>query len=188
MSDIPPDPSPRDLIAPVSPSMRERARVPFPTWRWVCARLYRLVAFGFGSGLLRPGSGTWGTLLAWPIWLLVAPHLSDRIIGVLLLVAFAYGCLACTRAGDELGEPDHVGMVWDEMVAFWIVLWLTPATLGSQALAFVAFRFFDTVKPPPIRYFDARLKGGIGVMFDDLLAAAYTLLLMALAVRFGLIA
>jgi phosphatidylglycerophosphatase A len=186
MSEQRPDPL---TPVPVSPSMRERAGVAFPTWRWTCARLYRLVAFGFCSGLLRPGSGTWGTLLAWPLWRLCAPHIvSDRAMGVLLLLFFAYGCWACTRAGKELGEPDHVGMVWDEMVAFWIVLWLVPPSLGAQALAFVLFRIFDTVKPPPIRYVDARLKGGFGVMSDDILAAAYTLLVMALAVRFGVIA
>jgi phosphatidylglycerophosphatase A len=185
MSEQRPDPL---TPVPISPSMRDRARVAFPTWRWTCSRLYRLVAFGFGSGLLRPGSGTWGTLLAWPLWRIAAPHIvSDRAMGVLLLLFFVYGCWACTRAGKELGEPDHVGMVWDEMVAFWIVLWLVPPTLGSQALAFVLFRIFDTVKPPPIRYFDARFKGGFGVMWDDILAAAYTLLVMALAVRFGVI-
>ena len=80
------------------------------------------------------------------------------------------------------------GLPLPPIVAFWIVLWLVPPTLGAQALAFVLFRIFDTVKPPPIRYFDARFKGGFGVMWDDILAAAYTLLIMALAVRFGVIA
>jgi phosphatidylglycerophosphatase A len=71
------------------------------------------------------------------------------------------------------------------MAAFWLVLWLVPGGWLSQTCAFVLFRIFDIVKPPPIRYFDARMKNGIGVMWDDLLAAAYTLLVMAIAVRMG---
>ncbi|SAI27746.1 phosphatidylglycerophosphatase [Bordetella ansorpii] len=168
-------------------SMRARARVAFPSWRWVRSDPGRLMVFGFGSGLLRPGSGTWGTLLAWPIWALAAPMAPDLALGIFLAIAFAYGCWACTRVGHELGVDDHVGMVWDEMVAFWLVLWLTPQTLAAQAMAFVLFRFFDTVKPPPIRYFDQHMKGGFGVMWDDIVAAAYTLLVLAIAVRTGVI-
>ena len=101
---------------------------------------------------------------------------------------FLYGCWACDRVGRELHQPDHVGMVWDEMVAFWLVLWLTPAGWLPQAVAFVLFRAFDIVKPPPIKFFDARLKGGFGVMWDDIVAAGYALLIMALAVRTGVFA
>jgi phosphatidylglycerophosphatase A len=79
-----------------------------------------------------------------------------------------------------------VGIVWDEFVAFWLVLWLVPDSFTAQAVAFVLFRFFDTVKPPPIRQVDARFKGGVGVMLDDLLAAGYTLLVMAILVRVGI--
>lgn len=166
-------------------SMRARARVAYPSWRWVRADPGRLLVFGFGSGLIRPGSGTWGTLLAWVMWAVAAPMAPDLALGLFLLAAFAYGCWACGRVGREMGVDDHVGMVWDEMVAFWLVLWLTPQTLEAQATAFVLFRFFDTVKPPPIRYFDAHLKGGFGAMWDDLLAAAYSLLIMAVVVRIG---
>ena len=71
------------------------------------------------------------------------------------------------------------------MVAFWLVLWLVPDTLAAQAVAFVLFRFFDVTKPPPIRQVDARLKSGTGVMVDDILAAGYTLLVMAVLIRLG---
>ncbi|MFJ1302851.1 phosphatidylglycerophosphatase A [Pseudomonadota bacterium AL_CKDN230030165-1A_HGKHYDSX7] len=172
---------------PQSPSMRERARAIYPSWLWVRTDPHRMLAFGLGSGLLRPASGTWGTLLAWAIWVLV-PAMPDAAMAVLLVLTFAYGCWACERVGRELGVSDHVGMVWDEMGAFWLVLWLIPATLTAQALAFGLFRLFDIVKPPPIKYVDARLKGGFGVMFDDLLAAAYTLLVMAILLRTGVIA
>ena len=78
-------------------------------------------------------------------------------------------------------------MVWDEMVAFWLVLWFTPDTLWAQAIAFGLFRLFDIVKPPPIRYFDARLKNGFGVMWDDIVAALYALLVLAVLQRVGLL-
>jgi phosphatidylglycerophosphatase A len=168
-----------------SVSMRERQRVAYPSFAWICGAPSRFVAFGLGSGLVRPASGTWGTVLAWLIWLAVARWFSDPVLGLLLALALAYGCWACHRAGQELNAPDHVGMVWDEMVAFWLVLWLTPGSWIAQTCAFVLFRVFDIAKPPPIRYFDARMKNGVGVMWDDLLAAAYTLLVMAIAVRFG---
>jgi phosphatidylglycerophosphatase A len=167
--------------------MRERSRAGYPSQARVCRDPGRLIAFGLGSGLVRPASGTWGTLLAWAIWVAAAPAASDLAIGVFLALAFLYGCWACDRVGRELQQPDHVGMVWDEMVAFWLVLWLTPAGLLSQALAFVLFRTFDIVKPPPIKFFDARLKGGFGVMWDDIVAAGYALLIMALVVRTGVL-
>lgn len=157
-----------------------------PTWRWMTQRFSRIIAFGFGAGLLRPAPGTWGTLAAWWIW--AAFEMRDWpawLVGACLLGAFALGCWACENSGRALGVADHGGMVWDEMVAFWLVLWLVPAGLLSQALAFLLFRCFDILKPPPIRHFDRRLKGGFGVMFDDLLAAFYTVLAFALLLRFG---
>jgi len=90
---------------------------------------------------------------------------------------------ACEITGRHLGIADHGGMVWDEVVAFLLVLAFVPQELAWQAAAFVAFRFFDIAKPPPIRHFERRYSGGFGVMFDDLLAAVYTLLLLALIRR-----
>lgn len=147
----------------------------------------RIVALGFGSGLLRPGPGTWGTVLAWALWALGARHLGDAVIAAGLVALFALGCWCCQRTGQDMGEPDSSTMVWDEMVAFWLVLWLTPDSLLAQAVAFAAFRFFDIIKPPPIRYFDKHLKHGFGVMWDDLLAAGYSLLLLAILVRTGVL-
>ncbi|MBP6706556.1 MAG: phosphatidylglycerophosphatase A, partial [Achromobacter sp.] len=92
--------------------MRERRRAAYPTLAWVCRDPGRLIAFGLGSGLIRPASGTWGTLLAWIIWVAAAPAASDLMIGVFLALAFLYGCWACDRVGRELQQPDHVGMVW----------------------------------------------------------------------------
>ena len=165
--------------------VRTRHHTQWPSVKWVFSDPGRLMMFGLGSGLLRPGSGTWGTLVAWLLWVLASPGASDVAIGIFLLVALLYGCWAADVVGKALYTPDHVGIVWDEFVAFWIVLWLIPNTLPAQVLGFVLFRFFDVVKPPPIRQADAKFKGGVGVMLDDVLAAGYTLLAMALLIRFG---
>ncbi len=138
-------------------------------------RLARIIAFGFGSGLLRPAPGTWGTLLAWLLWVIGLAHLPGWGVAAFLAVALAYGVWACERVGQELGVPDHSGMVWDEMVAFWLILWLIPGSLFGQAFAFVLFRVFDITKPRPIAQLDRRFKSGMGVMLDDLVAAVYAL-------------
>lgn len=158
-------------------SRRSLQTVPVrPTAGWMLGRLARIVAFGFGTGLLRPAPGTWGTLGAWALWALVVSHFAPWGVALLLVGGFLYGSWACDTVGRELGVSDHGGMVWDEMIAFWLVLWLVPGDIFSQALAFVLFRTFDIIKPAPIGYFDRRFKSGFGVMLDDLLAALYTLL------------
>jgi len=152
------------------------------TLRWVYASPPRLLAFGFGVGLLRPAPGTWGTLLAWGLWPVLA-RLPDGWLLAMLVAGFALGAWACHSTGKALGQADHASMVWDEMLAFWLVLWLIPPVLSAQALAFGLFRAFDILKPPPIRTFDRRWKNGFGVMWDDLLAAAYTVLVMVVLYR-----
>jgi phosphatidylglycerophosphatase A len=141
-----------------------------------------LVAFGFGAGLAPFAPGTFGTALGWAIgWALGGVHAG--IFFSVVLAFFVLGLWACEVTGRHLGVADHGGMVWDEVVAFLLVLAIVPAELGWQAAAFVAFRFFDIAKPPPIRSFERRYGGGFGVMFDDLVAAAYALLVLALAKR-----
>jgi len=157
-----------------------------PRLRWLLASPPRLLAFGFGAGLLRPAPGTWGTLLAWILWFGLG-RLPDVWIASVLVVSLAAGSWACHVTGRALGKPDHSGMVWDEIVAFWLVLWLSPAGLAAQAVAFLLFRGFDIAKPAPIRFFDQRFKHGFGVMCDDLLAAVYTLLVMAVLARTGVL-
>lgn len=144
-----------------------------PSLSWMGRRLARIVAFGLGSGLLRPAPGTWGTLLAWLLWVVGLAHLGSVTLGLFLALAFVYGVWACGRVGQELGKPDHGGMVWDEMVAFWLLLWVIPGSLFAQALAFVLFRLFDITKPRPIAQLDRHFKSGFGVMVDDLIAALY---------------
>jgi phosphatidylglycerophosphatase A len=152
-----------------------------PTVALLLAHPAHFIALGFGTGLAPVGPGTVGTLLAIPLYSVLARWLGP--IGVLGLVPalFALGAWACGRTGRALGAADHPGMNWDEIVAFLLVLVFVPPGLAWQAAAFFAFRLFDIAKPPPIRYFDRTLKGGFGVMFDDLLAAFYTLLALAVA-------
>jgi phosphatidylglycerophosphatase A len=156
---------------------------PRPNWAFATQSSAHMIALGFGSGLMRPAPGTWGTIFGWVTFNYFLASLSSYTQGLVIAAAFAIGVWACGAAGKALGVIDHGAWVWDEVVAFWLVLWLLPASFTSQAWAFVLFRFFDIVKPPPIRQFDAQLKSGFGVMFDDLLAAGYTLLVVALWVR-----
>ena len=155
-----------------------------PDLRYVLAHPLRLVAFGFGAGLSPFAPGTVGTLVGFPLfWLITQAQPGALAFFGLVLLLFALGVAAAGRVGGELGVADHGGIVWDEIVAFLLILWFTPQTIGGWTAAFFLFRFFDVVKPFPIRHFDERLKNGFGVMFDDLLAALYTVL--ALKFLFG---
>lgn len=155
-----------------------------PTWRFVLSRPAYFIAFGFGAGLAPVAPGTFGTLLAFPLYWLLFPQAGALEFLLLILALFVLGAWACEMTGRALGVSDHGGMVWDETVAFLLVLFFVPATPATpywQAAAFLLFRLFDIVKPPPIRYYDRTLKSGFGVMFDDLIAAFYTLLILAIA-------
>ncbi len=151
-----------------------------PGWRFLFSHPAYLLAFGFGSGLARKAPGTFGTLVAFPMYWYLAPRLTDAVFLLVLIWSFAIGVWVCDKTGKALGVPDHGGIVWDEIAAFMLVLFFTPPGWQWSLLAFVLFRFFDIVKPQPIRYFDSNWHGGLGVMFDDLLAAGYTLLCLAL--------
>ena len=141
------------------------------------------IALGFGAGLSRFAPGTAGTLVAFPIWWLIGGAYAPLVLLGFLALLFAVGVWACTRTGRDLGISDHGAMCWDEIVAFLLVLAMVPEDPWWQAAAFFLFRAFDVVKPSPIREFELRFKGGFGVMFDDLLAAGYTLLVLALFKR-----
>ena len=151
-----------------------------PGWRFLFSKPAHFLAFGFGSGLFREAPGTAGTLAAFPIFWLLAPLLSNYLFVAALAIAFAIGIWACGVTGKALGESDYGGIVLDEIVSFMLVLFFTPPGWEWAFLAFVLFRFFDIAKPPPIHYFDSNWQGGLGVMFDDLLAAGYTLMCLAL--------
>ena len=163
----------------------QTAMVRRPNSRFMLAHPAHLIAQGFGSGLSPIMPGTSGTLFAWWSYVLLSARWPEWFIathwGIIILISFGVGTWACGKTGRNLGVADHGSMVIDEIVAFWLVLLLLmPANFSTQCWAFVWFRFFDMVKPPPIGYFDRRLKGGFGVMWDDIVAAFFTLLVFAL--------
>jgi phosphatidylglycerophosphatase A len=144
------------------------------------------IALGFGSGLSPFAPGTAGTLWAWLSFLVLQRWLAPGELGGLIAAAAVVGWWACTVTAKNMRVADPGSIVWDEVVAFWFVLWLlAPATPGTQLAAFVLFRFFDAVKPGPVAWADQYFKGfnargGFGIVFDDLVAAFCTLLVMAL--------
>jgi phosphatidylglycerophosphatase A len=153
-----------------------------------------VLALGFGSGLSPKAPGTVGTLWAWVSFALLSPWMNDARWGVLIAVALAGGVWACAVTARNLGTRDPSCIVWDEVVAFWMVLWLvTPTDWDEQLLAFGLFRLFDIAKPGPVGWADNLFHGenpattpwgwtraGWAIMLDDLVAAACTLLVIAL--------
>ena len=152
-----------------------------PDWRWMTSHPAYVLAFGLGTGLSPKAPGTVGTLLGFPLYFLLAAALPWPAVLLALLLAFVVGVKLCDMAGKAVGVADHGGIVWDEIVAMALVLCFTPSGLGWWIGGFVAFRFFDILKPWPIRYFDRHWKNGFGVMFDDLLAAGYAILAIRVA-------
>lgn len=156
-----------------------------PDWRFLFTSPWHLIALGFGSGLPRFAPGTWGTVFAWVSFILLDRWLDTTGWAVVIAAGLLVGAYASQRTGARLGIVDSGHIVIDEIVAFWLVLWLLPqrAPAWLAALAFLLFRVFDIAKPAPIRRLDARIKNGFGVMLDDLLAAFYTLLVIAIVWR-----
>jgi len=141
------------------------------------------IALGFGAGLAPVASGTFGTLLAIPIAAVLRTYLSDALFGAAIVMLALVGVWAAQVAGRNLGVSDHGSIVWDEVVVFLVVLFFVGGEVWRVAVAFAVFRFFDIVKPPPIRQLDRTFKNGVGVMADDLLAAGYTLVVLAILYR-----
>ena len=150
-----------------------------------------LISLGFGSGLSPVAPGTVGTLWAWASFALLSQRLGDMQWAVLLLGGTLVGWWACTRTAQAMRTADPGAVVWDEVLAFWAILWVvTPAGWWTQFVAFVLFRFFDAVKPGPVGWADRLFKPragqppgwaqGLGILFDDLIAALCTLIVMAL--------
>jgi len=154
-----------------------------PNTRFAFNHPAHAIALGFGAGLSRRAPGTAGTLLAWALGWLLLDDQAPVVQFAVLAVAFVLGIWACGLTGRHLGVADHGAMVWDEVVAFLVVLVVLPKTLAWQAAGFVLFRAFDIVKPPPIRWLERSLHGGLGVMADDILAAGYTLLCLSIVKR-----
>jgi phosphatidylglycerophosphatase A len=141
------------------------------------------LAFGFGSGLSPLAPGTMGTLAAIPFALLLKMLPMTGFWAVLVLL-FAFGVYLCGVTGKRLGQHDPGGIVWDEMVAYWLTVAFLPVTWQWFLAAFVLFRVFDIVKPWPIPWVERQFGGGLGIMLDDIVAALYAMLILFLAGRY----
>lgn len=144
-----------------------------PDARFLLSHPAHFIALGFGSGLAPVAPGTFGTLAGLALYWLLALVAPPLVIAFLAIPAFFLGVWACERTGRDLGVQDHGAMVWDEIVAFLPLAALASSSLMLQAVAFVLFRLFDIWKPYPIRLVEKNVKGGMGVMVDDLMAGAY---------------
>jgi phosphatidylglycerophosphatase A len=131
-----------------------------------------LLAFGFGSGLAPKAPGTFGTLVALPLYLVMQGLPLPAYLG-LLVVGFLFGIWICGRTSEDLGVHDHGGIVWDEIIGYLLTMAFAPPGWIWLLIGFLLFRFFDILKPWPIRWFDRRVPGGFGIMLDDLLAGVY---------------
>jgi phosphatidylglycerophosphatase A len=138
------------------------------------------LALGLGSGLSRYAPGTAGTVVAVPLGLLLK-QLPPSLFWIALTALFLAGIPICGAAARMIGRDDPGNIVWDEMVGFWLTVALLPVTWAWWLAGFLAFRFFDILKPWPIRRLEKQFGGGLGIMLDDVLAGAYAMLLLALA-------
>ena len=157
-----------------------------PSVKFMLSHPAHFIALGFGSGLSPVAPGTAGTLWGWLSFLVLQRWLGDAQMGLLMGVSAVVGWWACTVTAQHMNVADPGSIVWDEIVAFWLVLWLVmPAGFVGQLVAFGLFRFFDAAKPGPVGWADKSFKGlnargGFGILFDDVVAAFCTLLVIAL--------
>lgn len=146
-------------------------KVPASVWR----NPVHFAAFGFGSGAAPVAPGTFGTLAAVLLYLpLQYLHWFSYLL--VIVVAFVVGVAICERTSRDIGVHDHGGIVWDEFVGYWLAMLFAPQGWGWIVTGFVLFRFFDIVKPWPISVLDKQVKGGLGIMVDDVVAGLYALL------------
>jgi phosphatidylglycerophosphatase A len=139
----------------------------------------QFLALGFGSGLAPKAPGTFGTLAAIPIFLLMA-SLSPPIFALIVVIMTVVGIPICQKTADAAGVHDHGAIVWDEIVGFLITMFMVPVSWSSVLVGFALFRLFDIFKPWPISYIDKNVHGGLGIMLDDVLAGLFALACMHL--------
>ena len=153
-----------------------------PNFKLLVSHPVHFFSLGFGSGLAPRAPGTFGTIVGLPLfWLISSYSLSVKL--AIIAALFVLGIYCCDKTGKALGVADHGAIVWDEIVAMMLVLVFAPLTWLGWLVALCLFRLFDIWKPFPIHYFDAKLKNGFGVMFDDLLAAIYAIICLLLLAR-----
>jgi len=148
----------------------------------------RIIATFFGAGRLQPGPGTWGSLCAILLWVitmdLTPAKWQPEVLGVLIVLAIAFGIPAATQMCRSAGIKDPGFVVIDEVAGQWITLLLAPVTWKTAAVGFILFRGFDIVKPPPVRQLES-LPEGTGIVVDDVAAGIYALAIMQILLHFG---
>lgn len=154
--------------------------------RKVLTNPVHFLAFGFGSGLAPIAPGTFGTLMAIPLfWLMQSLSLTVYI--AIVMVVCVVGIWICDKSSNMLGVHDHSGIVWDEFAGYFITMIAAPTGLVWIVIGFVLFRLFDILKPWPISYLDKKVSGGLGIMIDDIVAGVFALICLQLIHHFGLI-
>jgi len=152
---------------------------------WVWKRPYSILACGFGTGAAPYAPGTFGTLAALPFyWLMHDLSLYWYLLGCVIL--FVIGVWICERTSRDLGEHDHGGIVWDEIVGYLVTMTMAPTGWIWWVVGFLLFRLFDITKPWPIRMLDQRVHGGFGIMIDDVLAGIYAAICLQLVILTGI--
>jgi phosphatidylglycerophosphatase A len=154
-------------------------RAPASVWR----NPVHFLAFGLGSGAAPWAPGTVGTAAAVIPYLLWIQFLSPILFVGLLVVTFVIGVWLCEKTSEDLGVHDHSGIVWDEFVGYWLTMFLAPQGWEWALVGFVLFRFFDILKPWPVKWADRRVPGGFGIMIDDVLAGVYAWIILQIAVQ-----
>lgn len=150
-----------------------------PDWRFICQHPAYFLAFGLGSGLSKKAPGTMGSLAAIPLYgLLHFLGFTSMQILILTILLFFIGVWAAEKTTHALKVDDYGGIVIDEIVGMWLVLALAPKIAFYILLSFILFRIFDIFKPWPIRYFDQKVGGGLGIMLDDVIAGAFALIVL----------
>jgi phosphatidylglycerophosphatase A len=154
------------------------------TARQVFTHPVHLLAYGFGAGLSPKAPGTMGTLVAIPLYLLLLMYTSSGVYLAVLAVALAAGVFICGYTAKQMSIDDPKGVVWDEIVGYLITMLGLPLGWFWVIGGFLMFRLFDIWKPWPIRWVDRHIKGGIGIMLDDVIAAVFACVLLNLAAYF----
>ena len=166
--------------------MTDQSNTPAPSCKGIMRDPVHWLAFGFGSGCSPWAPGTFGTLAAIPVYLL----LKDTPIWLYLLITalmFSIGIWLCEKTAEKLGVHDHPGIVWDEIVGYLVTMIAAPQGWLWIFIGFVLFRIFDILKPWPISIADKRIGGGFGIMIDDVLAGIFAFVVLQLLVYFKLV-
>ena len=165
-----------------SPATEGKQRPPKVSVSQLLSDPVLFLAFGFGSGLSPVAPGTAGTLVAVPLVALAASFGTPVLVAVTVL-SIVFGIWLCGEAARRLETHDHPGIVWDEFAGLFVTFVALPAGPRHLLLGFVFFRFFDIVKPWPIRELDHSIPGGLGIMLDDILAGIFAALSLFAVIR-----